>query len=379
MSRGYRSWLTEASRRAFSEMPALFRPHFSSVSAATDLQVRRIGAASYPNVLSQIEKIEQFGGSEVNSNNFSLQAIGGRYLLKRLPGRLDPELLRRQLGLMAWLHAEKGINVPAVVRSSTSDILLSDSDFHWCLFEFMGGDFFNGGSGQLSSTAYEIGRLQCALSAHPRSLMPPSRWRYQTSDDHAVFEATIAGRKEWAEIFGSVIATELSASWDRVLRSDADLNEQRAQIERMPNDACHCDLHPHNILMSGDRPAAFIDFESFAWMPPSAALGFAVYKLVKQHAVSQMIKSNDRGRIAQAAETFFDGLQRGFGSSGMASGIDRNEMRLMATAEIFRRLLVVLRLNLRDDNAAWNHVLPMHLAGLEEIDLIFGSHVSAHR
>lgn len=368
-------------------MPALFHPdifsvsspHFSAVSAATDLQVRRIGAARYPNVLSQIEKIEQFGGSEVNSNNFSLQTFDGRYLLKRLPGRLDPELLRRQLGLMVWLHDEKGINVPAVVRDSTGDILLSDSDFHWCLFEFMGGDFFNGGSGQLSSTAYEIGRLQCALSAHPRSLMPPSRWQYQTPDDSVIFKATIAGRKDWAEIFGSVVASELSASWDRVLRSDAELNEQRAQIERMPNDASHCDLHPHNILISGTRPAAIIDFESFTWMPTSAALGFAVYKLIKQHAVSQMIKANDRDRIAQAAETFFDGLQRGVGSSGMASGVDRNEMRLMATAEIFRRLLVVLRLNLQERNAAWNHVLPMHLAGLGEIDLIFGSYVSAPR
>jgi len=354
-------------------------PNFSAVSVATDMQVRHVGAVCYPTVLSQIEKIEQFGGSEVNSNNFRLHTIDGKYLLKRLPGQLDPQLLRRQLRLTVWLHDEKGINVPAVVRGSTGDILLSDDSFHWVLFEFIEGGFFKGGSAQLLSTAYEVGRLQCALSEHPRSLAPPSRWLYQTPDDHSIFGAMVTGRKGWTEIFGSAIANELSVSWERVLHSNAELNEQRARIERIPNDACHCDLHPHNILMNGERPAAFIDFESFTWMPTSAALGFATYKLIKQHAVSQMIRATDCDGIAQAAETFFDGLQRGMASGGTIIDIDRNEMRLMAIAEIFRRLLVVLRLNLRDRDTAWNHVLPMHLAGLEEIDLIFGSCVSVSR
>jgi|GEM_PF-1675658 len=349
-------------------------PRFSIASLAAVEQVRNVGEKCYPHALSRIETIEQFGGSEVNSNNFKLRSGSRQYLLKRLPARLDAALLQRQLGLMIWLRDECHVAVPQILLSSSDEVLANESGFHWCLFDFIDGNFFCGGINQLTATAYQIGLLQSALSRHPQTLMPPVRWQYLTDDHAETLKDVAANRKKWAEIFGPAVAAELSSGWEGVLRSEAELVENKMQVQTMVCNACHCDLHPHNILMAEDRPVAFIDFESFTWMPVPAALGFAAYKLIKQHAVSQAISASGHGQIARATEEFCEYLEQ-----GGALGVDQHAMRLMAIAEIFRRMIVVLRLNLRERNTTWNHVLKMHLAGLEEIDLIFSPKSSARR
>jgi hypothetical protein len=58
--------------------------------------------------------------------------------------------------------------------------------------------------------------------------------------------------------------------------------------------------------------------------------------------------------------------------SGETSAEHPGRLRSMALAEVLRRIVVIMRLNLRDGNRAWNHVLPMHLAGLRELEVVLG-------
>jgi Ser/Thr protein kinase RdoA (MazF antagonist) len=169
-------------------------------------------------------------------------------------------------------------------------------------------------------------------------------------------------------LFGAASATLLAQRWDQVCEVERELRRVADLCRSLRITACHCDLHPHNILMAGASVAAFIDFESFTAMPVAAALGFAAYKLVRQHAVAQSFTRADRECVRKAAMRFVAGLR-----SSMEGIVDADTLRLMALAEIFRRLLVVFRLNLRGGDARWNHVLPMHLSGFEEIELMFGA------
>lgn len=349
------------------------RPIFSPVPEHTDRVIRDVSRIFYPGSMSSIDRIEQFGGNEINSNNFKLQTADGSYLLKRLPEKTDVQLRRRQLSLMIWLN-EKGGAVPRVVRNKSGEgIVASQDGSHWCLFDFVDGDFFKGGEQELLSTAFEIGRLQRALSTLPDSLKLPKKWDYGTASDAEAFRAASAGKQEWPKIFGKETSVFLSENWDLVLRVSQELEEKNTQIQSAPVGMCHCDLHPHNILMNNGKLSAFIDFESFTLMPVSASLGYAGYKLIKQHTVSQGFSETFPDRIFDAAQRFLNGVHEGGGSASF----DLETFRLLALAELFRRLLIVFRLNFVEGNNEWNHVLPMHLAGLGEIDIIFGRHTRA--
>ncbi|MBI3299559.1 MAG: phosphotransferase [Elusimicrobia bacterium] len=304
------------------------------------------------------------GGMEINSNNFKIEGPGKAYLLKRLVGS-EAEPLRVQLRLLRWLN-ERGHAVPRLENTARGDVLARDGADAWCLFEFISGDFFCGAAGQLSDVASKIGEMQADLRRLPARLHPARKWTYSIDREREVLRTLESRRKDWPRIFGSVHAELLTANWARVARVSAGSGARRQEIETAPWEAAHCDLHPHNILMKGDKLAGVVDFESFVWLPSGVSLGYAAYKLLKQHAVHQW-----HGRWSAAASgtarRFFDALA----AADPVSGGDRSRLRLFALAELFRRLLVVFELNLRDGNSEWNHVLPMHLSGLAEIDSIF--------
>jgi Ser/Thr protein kinase RdoA (MazF antagonist) len=356
-------------------MPQLFapdifsgsRPVFGSAAAAAKEMVTSVARDSY--ALEQVGPVEQFGGNEINSNNFKLDAAAGRFLLKRLPVGGDQRALQRQLELSDWLAVEQGVAIPRIVRTKGGELCSEALGYRWCLFEFVEGDFFNGGDQQLRSTALAIGRLQSALGAAPAALAPPKKWSYGSADDPQVLHETAACRRQWAGVFGEASGAVLEAGWERVTRTAEELDAHAAELRAASDAACHCDLHPHNLLVARGSLRAFIDFESFVSMPVAAALGFAAYKLVRQHAVATSLGAGQAAQIAAATRVFMTSLEEGGRRSQPAPG----KMRLMAVAEIFRRLVVVLRLNVRERNPAWNHVLPMHLAALAELDIVYGA------
>ena len=356
-------------------MAALFNPDifsqgvplFSGVAVSVEAGIRAVATECFRTSLPAIDSVLQFGGNEINSNNFRLYTERGEFLLKRLPGAIDTSLLERQLLLSEWLRGERSIALPKVFSADNARSLTTCNGSHWCLFEFVPGNFFQGVHSELATTALQIGRMQRALAELPAGLLPASKWAYNTDADAQVFAAAAQSRSQWSELFGEPTSDYLAAHWDHIERA---VREQAQNIERMQAGvigACHCDLHPHNILVADGALTAFIDFESFVAMPVDASLGFAAFKLIRQHATATGIADGSDGRLAAATRAFIGGVEEGMDSPG----IDIDALRFMATAEVLRRLIVVLRLNLQQRNTAWNHVLPMHVAGLHEIDRIF--------
>src|SRR5436190_12485794 len=138
-------------------MGALFRadlfsashPVFVPVGDEVARRVRAVTGRFFQHRLGTITQIEQFGGKEINSNNFKLSTAAGAYLLKQLPGGLDVRVLERQLRLMIWLH-DCRIAVPGVRRNDGGDLVSEQDGFHWCLLDFVDGDFFSGSDAELT-------------------------------------------------------------------------------------------------------------------------------------------------------------------------------------------------------------------------------------
>ncbi len=355
-------------------MPELFQadifsnpePVFSTVRGQAQEVVRSAGRALFPGRLSELRSIEQFGGNEINSNNFKVRTDRETFLLKRLPAGADPATPARQLALMQWL-ADMGVAVARTVPSASGDLIMSHGGSNWCLLTFVEGNFLSGDEAGVLSTAAGLGTLQRTLDATPESLMPPKKWEYATDSDAAVFQTVCDHDHELTAIFEAKTGDALHAAWDRVVRVASELEGRRTEILDAQVSACHCDLHPHNILVHHGLLRAFIDFESFAMMPIDAAIGYGIFKLVRQHAVHDRLTERDGGRIHAVARRFVNLV----GGHDEGRQRDMAMLRLMALAELFRRVIVIFRLNAIDGNRAWNHVLPMHLAGLAEIDVIF--------
>jgi Ser/Thr protein kinase RdoA (MazF antagonist) len=318
--------------------------------------------------LEEATSVEQFGGNEVNSNNFKIIAPGRKLLLKRLPGTAKAPVIRRQLALLEWLVL-KGAAVAPLLRSRNGLPYLSWQDAYWCGFEFVEGDFFAGGQRQVEAAAHAIGDLQLALMHVPDSIAPPRKWDYDVPRLKAAAVDMEARSGDWPSFFGEDGAAALEQAWQSsVLGALAQVEESSHLLEGTGISVCHADLHPHNLLMNGDAIGAVIDFESFTKMPTVTALGFATYKLMRQHCVSQGLDESDAATIAGHSRIFIDGVAKAL-PSGEAAGL----LRAGAVIELYRRMTIIFRLNLDQGNSAWNHVLSMHLAAMKEIPVIFGS------
>lgn len=340
------------------------QPRFSPVAPDLAARVQTVLRADFRHLSIAPAKILKAGGMEINSNNFKIETPGKSYLLKRLESA-EPETLRVQLKLLQWLR-ERGHAVPLLENAASGDLLLTDGSQAWCLFEFVDGEFFSGADSQLSDTARRLGGLQRDLRSVPAELLPPRRWGYLTKPESEVLAEMTAKMDIWPRLFGRSHANLLAVSWPKVMRTAALLSSKISEIEAASWVPAHCDLHPHNLLMRGAALAAIVDFESFVLLPDGVSLGYGAFKLLKQHVISAR---GGRWDAAAAASTrgFFDALAE---ADPVGAG-DRARLELFAMAELYRRLLIVFKLNLRDGDSRWNHVLPMHLCALEEIGVIW--------
>jgi GTP1/Obg family GTP-binding protein len=113
--------------------------------------------------------------------------------------------------------------------------------------------------------------------------------------------------------------------------------------------------------------AAFVDVDSLQLNIRAISIAFAVYKLVRQHAVKVGYTSSDATHIRRVARAFLSSI------SGVVeiSDAEVEYLRFAASFEIYRRILIISNLNIIHGNSVWNKVLPMHFTALHEIPYIF--------
>jgi len=307
--------------------------------------------------LGAVAAVEQFGGAEINSNNFKVQTAAGTWLCKRAPLEAGPRL-RQALALAAWL-APQHVAVPGPVPAHGDSLVVERGEWVWCVSPFVEGTFFHRGEAAVQSAAMVAGRLHRLLGRAPVDLWPVTRWAYGFEDAAEVLEAARRGSADWSRTFGWT-AAEMLGRWNIALpRLARDLATRVTGWGPGVWQACHGDLHPHNVLINDDMVAAVVDVESLVVAPYPVACGFARYKLVRQ-AASAGGDPGGLGRVfAQVLRT-----------SGPRDLLDDGDLRDGALAEVLRRLLLVLRLHYLEGNSRWNHVLLVHLAGLDEVAVI---------
>ena len=262
----------------------------------------------------------------------------------------------------------QGQPVPRPVRGRNGAFICATTEGTWLsAMAFVQGDYFAGGLESITPVGEAIGALHGRLQTVPDSLRPGRQWPRLSDVDRDVFEAVLSGGQQAIAKFShehqALIATNrtfLEQTWQRVL-------DFQTHLSAGQNGLIHIDLHPHNMLLDGNRMAAIVDFDSLMEGPLSIMVGFSCFKLLRQVVCSQ--GAIDDGRLrSPLVDEYLAAMVSGCG----ALPCDPETVVLSAYTEVCRRLAIIFKLNLIDNNSEWNHVLGIQLVGLREIQWLFG-------
>jgi hypothetical protein len=168
--------------------------------------------------------------------------------------------------------------------------------------------------------------------------------------------------KTWDALLGAEHAELLALSWP-VLMAEWEALSASSMVSGRTQ-AAHFDLHPHNLLVSGGKVAALLDFEACKMMPVGFALGFAALKQCRQ-AMTLLPPISDPRLLGSR---YNDHLLRTCPSARVFA----SNLGDLAVAEVLRRICIILRLNLENGEKKWNKVLGVQLGHLAEARALFG-------
>lgn len=273
-----------------------------------------------------INDVEQAQDGTINSRNYRIPTLGLVIKRKAAVGHYSASLRYAQRALRS------GLPMPQHYQTETEACGIMDFDgTWWCVMAFLPGRTFSGSLTQLASAGEMLLRLYDVLAIAPdRDDQLPRRT--VVSDDML----------HWCERAGvgrhHIVPAEIEA-----------LRRGRLRVT-------HIDLHSHNLLFVGSQVSGILDVESLQRAPSSTALGYAVFKLVRQSVVN--------GVSPSAALTVLD-----HATGGLLSTV---RLREGAKAEILRRIAYIAEAESRGQRE-WMIDLSKHLVALDEIEEIFTS------
>jgi hypothetical protein len=122
-------------------------------------------------------------------------------------------------------------------------------------------------------------------------------------------------------------------------------------------------MHPHNLIVKNGQINAVLDFDSCKRIPLGISLAFNALKQCRQ----TISNDNDIYEFKKIADTYIEIISNQISCKDFSSYDFLNLSKL----EVMRRVCLIFRLNLCDNNSKWNHILPVQIAHLFESDKLF--------
>lgn len=341
-----------------------FRAKYVSVGKEMAVAIDNLVKTFYAKKLGCVVCIEQSGALEINSNNFKVITTTGSYLFKRHLGQQDLNKIQNSLNIGQYL-LNKSVAVPKMISTDDGDLYCFNTGAYWTVSLFVEGNYFSGYSKQeVVLTAQAIVKLFKALATLPEEIHPQEEIHYNLREWDSLISECFQRKNEWSSLFGLEIAQLLEQEWEIVESCLVTLKKKNnTTSELVP---CHIDLHPHNILVGEDLQITIIDLDSIKLANPKNMLAFGVYKLMRQYA-SNAIKEFPIQEIKKTAWDFYQEIEL----DSHVMGKEEDLFQHYAMMEVFRRICIIIKQNLKDNHSDWNHVLPIQIIALSEIKVLF--------
>ena len=346
--------------------PDLFsqtQPLWQQANSRTIQKLLDVSRNWFPDLVSFTNPPLQIGAQEINSNNFLVATSSdASWILKRWHGIDAEDTYESKCRLLAWLVSEKQ-PVSSPLLAIDGKYVFREENAVWAVFQYIRGDYFSGSGSQLETAAAGIGQLYTILKKKPADLIVGEGPVHLSLADDFTLRNSLALKSKWHTQLSTEQTELLTAYYVSIIAKWDALN--RTNLASGPPQCSHYDLHPHNLLMQGNSLVALLDFDSCSVQKPGFGLAFSLLKLVRQTVVCQKKQQSP----ALLAKQFIKILKK-------TLDIDEafyQQLPLFAEAEVLRRIALILRLNFEQGNSDWNHVLPIQLRHLDEIDCLFRS------
>ncbi len=324
----------------------------------------------------KIISVAQLDGAEINSNNFKIEieVDGCRQviLLRRFKSLQAKELIDFYLGLLVELK-NSGALVSQLVKTKKGELFKETVDGPQAVFQFINSNHFKANLKSFAAVARAIGgihRVFNCLSADftqkidelnsLNSAVYFNKIKSYTPADFKKIEVIIQERGRQSEEEELFLA-ELPFIKNLI----KEVKDRLADLEPLPRQIIHSDLHPHNVLMVKDEVAAIIDFDAVRISQQARDAAFALYRFGRQFFVSAPRTENEIKRCARQLKDVFleDYLKINFFSEK-----ELKSMPILLKDEFLVKLLFVLRSVYEEKNKTWAKDLNKFMMALREID-----------
>ena len=301
------------------------------------------------------------GAFEINSNNYRIESTDGKsILLKKWPLGTKEKSVDKIQRLTNWL-SDKNIPVPFSGVFVDESFVLHFEEALWSFNLFNNGNYYTGSDNELESVAKITGKLAITLFDLPSELAPEKGPLHLSSNDDFIINKMAVERDNWSNYFGVENASLLNLHWDYIYSTWNNLYKN--DLTCGPIVPCHFDMHPHNLIAKDGEIVAVLDFDSCKKIPLGYSLAFNALKQCRQFVSLNKEKTSYNEVV--------DIYLRNLISEIPLKEVSSYDFLSLSKVEVMRRICLIFRINLMDNNSKWNHVLPIQIAHLYESDKLF--------
>ena len=342
-----------------------FQPDFFSVNSdepksggdVSNLQIMEVIHSQFPSI-GEVKRTVELGGVGINSRNYKILAETGSYTFK-LWGTNDPMRISEVSKISRFLDS-KNICVPVPIRSATGADYINNERKLASLLTFIEGELYSPSESDLPHYFNSISQLFENLREYKKSSEHYLRYEVDSTNLGISISRGLASELIWIENGLQDQHTSLTEIYPKILEDIRIFSLANKSVE---NQFSHFDLHPRNILKTGQDRFGFLDFEACGFMDPRIAWGFTLVKILRQVIAGSDVKTDPSKLGKDALE-----LIR---STNFGSRLDAFYLPVFGRIEILRRLSLIIDDYLDNESSTWLPMLPIQIQLLKESYLLF--------
>lgn len=320
--------------------------------------------SAYSHFDASVAEVYQSGAIELNSNNYKLELDAQVYVLKKIKGDVSVKSEKIAQANVVNMLVSQGVKLPEVLPTDSSDLIAEYMGDFWCLMPYLDGRYYSGKIREFYSVVdgmvdlcQELASLECERIGSVKGIS------FFSDKSSEIFCSYLNNKAQLLSLFGENATEILLEMRDDIKAAIDDLAIYHKEHNCVS--LAHIDVHPHNVLVQSGSLISLLDFESILWTDAETAFLFSVFKLARQAVVN-----NDLSSIQEALNSVISRA----GNRGVVLGLSKERLKLLTKFEVIRRLLLILDLSLNQGVNDWNHVLPIQLLSLGEIDVLYSGY-----
>lgn len=296
--------------------------------------------------------------NNLNSKTYKISQGKKSYLIKIEEKKNKDEL--KTLNILKSKNFTKKAILPIVLKKNKNYLLYKKNLI--TLYPYIDGTLYSGKKSELVSSINEIIKLFSKLSKISKNKNLNSFNYFSKSEDKLIvnlkkkknFLNNLFSNKQFKfHKFIPLIIFE----WERL--------KKKREVYCGKKQLSFWDIHPHNLIIKGNRVKGIIDLSGLRYMPIGYTLSYGLIKLLRQHFIKEKIKK----KYHVFAKSYIKKINFRLGTK-----FNNKIFYDLAVSEILRRILIIIKKNNLKKDKSFNHIMEILLNNLIESKFIFGNY-----